>query len=442
MAIVIGVRFKKPGKVYYFDPCGLDVRADDAVIVETIRGVEMGECARAPYEVPDEEIVPPLRKVVRLATEEDVSQVEQNRENERRAYDICQEKIAHHKLEMKLVDVEYAFDCSKIIFYFTANGRVDFRALVKDLASVFKTRIELRQIGVRDEAKMLGGLGPCGRPICCGTFLGDFQPVSIKMAKEQNLSLNPTKISGLCGRLMCCLKYEQEHYEEARKHMPRVGKDVITPDGRGHVIDINVLRETVRVRFQNGDNVEVKEYMASDVQRIMPNDGSKAEESAKAAAAVEEEGNEMAEVASEELLQILDDDTVLESVGATQENEAVAPREKKPRPPRPSRAANAHKAPNASQQPPSRKRQRQAQPDAEGKQEAEASAPKRRRGDGRKAQPDAQGAKAKGSDRPPRQRRPGNGSKAKEGQKPPRQAQKKPEQAQTDIQAAERETHV
>ena len=249
MAIVIGVRFKKPGKVYYFDPCGLDVKMDDPVVVETVRGVEMGECARAPYEVPDEDIVPPLRKVVRIATDEDITQVEQNRENERKAYDICQEKIAHHKLEMKLVDVEYAFDCSKIVFYFTANGRVDFRALVKDLAAVFKTRIELRQIGVRDEAKMLGGLGPCGRPICCGTFLGDFQPVSIKMAKEQNLSLNPTKISGLCGRLMCCLKYEQDAYEDALKHLPKPESFVVTPDGPGNVNDVNVLKETVNVRL-------------------------------------------------------------------------------------------------------------------------------------------------------------------------------------------------
>jgi len=207
---------------------------------------------------------------VRMATEADLRQVERNRENERKAYNVCQEKIIAHKIEMKLVDVEYAFDNSKIVFYFTANGRVDFRSLVKDLASVFKTRIELRQIGVRDEAKMLGGLGPCGRPICCGSFLGDFQPVSIKMAKEQSLSLNPTKISGLCGRLMCCLKYEQDTYEEARKKMPRVGKDVMTPDGRGHVIDINVLKQTAKVRMPMGDSTEIKEFAAADLQRIAP----------------------------------------------------------------------------------------------------------------------------------------------------------------------------
>jgi len=270
MATVIGVRFKKPGKVYYFDPGEWTPEAGDTVVVETVRGMELGQCAAPPGEVPDDEIIPPLRKVVRIATEADLKQAEKNRENERNAYTICQEKIIAHKIEMKLVDVEYAFDNSKIVFYFTANGRVDFRSLVKDLASVFKTRIELRQIGVRDEAKMLGGLGPCGRPICCGTFLGDFQPVSIKMAKEQNLSLNPTKISGLCGRLMCCLKYEQENYEEARKKLPRVGKDVMTPDGRGHVIDINVLKQTAKVRVAAGDGTEIREYGAADLQRIAP----------------------------------------------------------------------------------------------------------------------------------------------------------------------------
>lgn len=275
MATVVGVRFKKPGKVYYFDPGEIKVASGDTLVVETVRGVELGECASDPAEVSDEEIVLPLRKVVRVATNEDIQSVEKNRENERKAYTICQEKILAHKIEMKLVDVEYAFDNSKIIFYFTANGRVDFRSLVKDLASVFKTRIELRQIGVRDEAKMLGGLGPCGRPICCGSFLGDFQPVSIKMAKEQNLSLNPTKISGLCGRLMCCLKYEQENYEEARKKMPRVGKDVITPDGRGYVVDINILRQTAKVRMPVGDTTEVKEYKAEDLKKVPPSEPEK-----------------------------------------------------------------------------------------------------------------------------------------------------------------------
>ena len=435
MAIVIGVRFKKPGKVYYFDPCGLDVKADDPVVVETVRGVEMGECARAPYEVPDEEIVPPLRKVVRIATDEDISQVEQNRENERRAYDICQEKIAQHKLEMKLVDVEYAFDCSKIIFYFTANGRVDFRMLVKDLAAVFKTRIELRQIGVRDEAKMLGGLGPCGRPICCGTFLGDFQPVSIKMAKEQNLSLNPTKISGLCGRLMCCLKYEQDNYEEARKRMPRVGKDVITPDGRGHVIDINVLRETVRVRFQDGDNVEVKEYSAADVQRL----GAAEQERKPAQSAEMPEDDDLpadAELTGGEEETIGEELRALEAV---EEGETPA----QPRPQRPARAAQQ----GGRQQITGRRTQRRPQGEKP-QQEGEKRRPPRGEGNRRpccqqRRQQQGEGAKnaanpqpqqnaqpgensQKPNNRPPRRRRPNNGPRRERpqgGEQPP----KKPE---------------
>lgn len=267
MATVIGVRFKRAGKVYFFDPGPYEIVAGGNVVVETARGVEFGEVVTPPRDVPDEQIVQPLKQVVRVATEQDVRTARRNEENEKSAFVICQEKIAVHKLEMKLVDVEYTFDNSKIIFYFTANGRVDFRALVKDLASVFKTRIELRQIGVRDEAKMLGGLGPCGRQICCRAFLGDFQPVSIKMAKEQSLSLNPTKISGLCGRLMCCLKYEQETYEQSRKRMPRVGKEIITPDGPGTVQDINVLGEVVRVRIAQGDAYEVREYPFDDCSR-------------------------------------------------------------------------------------------------------------------------------------------------------------------------------
>ena len=435
MATVIGVRFKKPGKVYYFDPCGLDVKMDDPVVVETVRGVEMGECARAPYEVPDEDIVPPLRKVVRIATDEDITQVEQNRENERKAYDICQEKIAHHKLEMKLVDVEYAFDCSKIVFYFTANGRVDFRALVKDLAAVFKTRIELRQIGVRDEAKMLGGLGPCGRPICCGTFLGDFQPVSIKMAKEQNLSLNPTKISGLCGRLMCCLKYEQDNYEEARKRMPRVGRDVITPDGRGHVIDINVLRETVRVRFQDGDNVEVKEYSAADVQRL----GAAEQERKPAQSAEMPEDDDLpadAELTGGEEETIGEELRALEAV---EEGETPA----QPRPQRPARAAQQ----DGRQQITGRRTQRRPQGEKP-QQEGEKRRPPRGEGNRRpccqqRRQQQGEGAKnaanpqpqqnaqqgensQKPNHRPPRRRRPNNGPRRERpqgGEQPP----KKPE---------------
>lgn len=272
MAMVIGVRFKRAGKVYFFEPGELEIKAGDALVVETARGIEYGEAVTPARDVPEEQLVMPLRPVVRVATPQDTQLALTNSENEKSAYEVCQDKIANHNLEMKLVDVEYAFDGSKILFYFTANGRVDFRALVKDLASVFKTRIELRQIGVRDEAKMLGGLGPCGRPICCGQFLGDFQPVSIKMAKEQSLSLNPTKISGLCGRLMCCLKYEQENYETARKRMPRIGREIMTPDGYGTVVGINVLCETVKVRVQQGDAYEVKEFKADECTRVEQKD--------------------------------------------------------------------------------------------------------------------------------------------------------------------------
>ncbi len=268
MATIIGVRFRNAGKLYYFDPGQLWPTAGDAVIVETARGVEYGEVVTGVHEVPDEEITPPLKPVIRIATVEDARREQDNERRERDAYAICQQKILDHKLEMKLVSVEYTFDGSKILFYFTANGRVDFRALVKDLASVFKTRIELKQIGVRDEAKMMGGLGLCGRPVCCAQFMGDFQPVSIKMAKEQNLSLNPTKISGVCGRLMCCLKYEQDHYEATRKRMPRVGREVMTPDGVGTVQEINILRETVRVRVTKNDSSETNDYPLSDVQRL------------------------------------------------------------------------------------------------------------------------------------------------------------------------------
>ncbi|MGE5529396.1 MAG: stage 0 sporulation family protein [Patescibacteria group bacterium] len=216
MPTVVGVRFKHAGKIYYFDPGGLDLSPGNQVVVETVRGLEFGIVMTGPKEVGEKEVTQPLKRVLRTATPEDLAQVEENRQRERRAFGVFQEKVAHRGLDMKLVDIEYTFDRSKIIFYFTADGRVDFRELVKDLASVFRTRIELRQIQVRDEAKMLGGLGPCGRPLCCATFLGDFEPVSIKMAKEQNLSLNPTKISGICGRLMCCLRFECESYREAK----------------------------------------------------------------------------------------------------------------------------------------------------------------------------------------------------------------------------------
>ena len=272
MAMVVRVRFRRASKLYDFDPNGLELHTGMRVVTETARGVELGECMSGVMDVPDEHVVSPLKPIIRIATEQDLLVQKRNEESEKQAFDIALERIAEHKLEMKLVDVEYAFDHSKIIFYFTANGRVDFRMLVKNLAGIFKTRIELRQIGVRDEAKMLGGIGPCGRPICCRTFLGDFTPVSIKMAKEQNLSLNPTKISGLCDRLMCCLKYEQDQYEATRKRMPRVGREIITPDGVGTINAINVLEETVRVRIAVGDSFELREYAIDDCQRPEPAD--------------------------------------------------------------------------------------------------------------------------------------------------------------------------
>lgn len=260
MEQVIGVQFQKNGKIYYFNANGIIVSPGQYVIVDTTRGQDLGEVLIGVREADESLYHTPLKKVIRIASEQDIQHSIENREKEKEALNICQQKILEHKLEMKLVSVECAFDNSKIVFYFTANGRVDFRSLVKDLASIFKMRIELRQIGVRDEAKMLGGLGPCGRTICCGSFLDQFQPVSIKMAKEQNLSLNPTKISGVCGRLMCCLKYEQDHYEQTRKKMPKVGKTVSTPDGSGPVTDLNIVKETVFVRLVDGDSSEIKEY--------------------------------------------------------------------------------------------------------------------------------------------------------------------------------------
>ena len=268
MAQVIGVRFKQVGKVYYFDPDGIPLQKEDHVIVETARGVECGEVAMEIRQVSDESIVKPLKKVIRKATKDDLAQVRKNREKQISAAKICNEKIAAHQLEMKLVDVEYTFDNNKILFYFTADGRVDFRELVKDLASVFRTRIELRQIGVRDEAKMLGGLGICGRPFCCATFLGEFQPVSIKMAKEQNLSLNPVKISGTCGRLMCCLKYEQEAYEDLLRSTPKTGALVQTPDGKGKVTEVNLLTGLLKVRLDANLDAPARVYPKEEVHLL------------------------------------------------------------------------------------------------------------------------------------------------------------------------------
>ena len=267
MAEIIGVRFKSVGKVYYFDPDSIVVQKGIHVIVETARGIECGEVAVANREVSDENIVKPLKKVIRIATPEDLNRVEENRKKEKEAFQTCLEKIEKHKLDMKLVDVEFTFDNNKILFYFTADGRVDFRELVKDLASVFRTRIELRQIGVRDEAKMLGGLGICGRPFCCSTFLGEFQPVSIKMAKEQGLSLNPAKISGTCGRLMCCLKYEQEAYEDLLRTTPKQGAFVKTKDGRGTVVEVNLLTGMLKVAPEK-DAAAAKYYNKKEVRLI------------------------------------------------------------------------------------------------------------------------------------------------------------------------------
>lgn len=249
MTKVIGVRFKANGKSYYFSPGDLELQQGDYVIVETARGTECGEVAKGPHDVPDSSIVKPLKTVTRMADAVDVRRMQQNRADEKRAFSVCEERIAKHKLDMKLVDVEYTLDRNKILFYFTADGRIDFRDLVKELAGVFRTRIELRQIGVRDESKMLGGLGICGQPFCCSRFLRDFQPVSIKMAKEQGLSLNPAKISGSCGRLMCCLAYEQPAYEYLNRITPGVGSIVKTPEGVGAVVETNVISGTLRVRM-------------------------------------------------------------------------------------------------------------------------------------------------------------------------------------------------
>ena len=254
MIEVVGIRFKKTGKLYYFDPDGLKIEDDSFVIVETARGVEYGLATKGNHMVEDKDIIPPLKKVLRVATEEDAKVNEQNRVKEKEAFTICEEKILFHGLDMKLIDVEITFDHNRLIFYFTSDGRVDFRELVKDLAAVFRTRIELRQIGVRDEAKMLNGIGICGRSLCCATFLGDFHPVSIKMAKEQNLSLNPTKISGICGRLMCCLKYEEDVYEEFNRKLPHVGDIIKTVDGTGEILSVNVLMQNVKAAVKKNED--------------------------------------------------------------------------------------------------------------------------------------------------------------------------------------------
>ncbi|HLR60228.1 MAG TPA: stage 0 sporulation family protein [Pseudogracilibacillus sp.] len=255
MVEVIGVRFKEVGKIYYFDPNDFNIGLQDYVIVETIRGVEFGEVVVVKKEVDEEDVVLPLKKVIRIANEADILTMTENTKLADEAFNIGIQKIIHHKLDMNLVDAEYTFDRNKVIFNFTAEGRVDFRNLVKDLAALFKTRIELRQIGVRDEAKILGGIGPCGRMLCCSTFLGDFEPVSIKMAKDQSLSLNPAKISGLCGRLMCCLKYENDNYEQAKRDMPDLGEKIVTPYGAGRVTDLNLLEQVVQIKITEEETI-------------------------------------------------------------------------------------------------------------------------------------------------------------------------------------------
>jgi len=272
---VVGIRFKKAGKIYYFDPNDMDIQKEDFVIVETVRGVEYGKVVIAPKQVDENDVVLPLKKVLRIADQKDQMIVDENRIAAKEAYEVCCEKVNLHELDMKLVDVEYTFDRNKVIFYFTADGRVDFRELVKDLAAIFRTRIELRQIGVRDEAKMLGGIGPCGRMLCCSTFLGDFEPVSIKMAKDQNLSLNPTKISGLCGRLMCCLKYENDEYESAKEQLPDLGEWITTPDGRGKVVGLNILERVLQVEISEQERVleyTLEEILQKDTVSVQSTD--------------------------------------------------------------------------------------------------------------------------------------------------------------------------
>ncbi len=267
MVKVIGIRFRTAGKIYYFDPKSFDIAKGDHVIVETARGVEYGTVVMPPTEVEEEKVIQPLKAVIRVATPTDDATEEKNREKEKEAFKICLEKIKKHELEMKLIDAEYTFNNNKVLFYFTADGRIDFRELVKDLAAVFKTRIELRQIGVRDETKIRGGIGICGRPLCCHTHLAEFAPVSIKMAKEQNLSLNPTKISGICGRLMCCLKNEEETYEELNRKLPYVGDFVTTDDGlKGEVASVTVLRQQVKVIVDIGDEKEIREYKVEQLK--------------------------------------------------------------------------------------------------------------------------------------------------------------------------------
>lgn len=336
MIRVISVKFRDGGKSYFFDPGELEINEGDGVIVETARGIEFADVVSPVQEIDEGRVVAPLKGVIRVATDYDRELRDTNRAKEKDAFDICVRKIAEHGLDMKLVDVEYSYNGSKVMFYFTADGRVDFRELVKDLAGVFRTRIELRQIGVRDEAKMLGGLGSCGRPVCCKAFLSDFAPVSIKMAKEQSLSLSPTKISGICGRLMCCLKYEQDCYESMRKQMPRPGRDVRTPDGDGTVLENNVITEKTRVRVTLADGTfDVRDYPFRELTPLNTRHPELVESDESA-----DEVNDDADVLMDEDAMATIEETVAVET-APQEQPKRRPRPDKPRRPRPDRQQNA-----------------------------------------------------------------------------------------------------
>ena len=304
MKEIVGIKFKKPGKIYFFDPGHLKLKLRDKVIVDTANGEELAEISIANKLVEDDKVVEPLRKIIRYANKKDFARLRENKEKEKEAFNICLEKIAKHKLPMKLINVEYKFDRSKLLFYFTADGRIDFRELVKDLAAIFKTRIELRQIGVRDEVKRIGGNGVCGRELCCCTFLNNFEAVSIKMAKEQNMSLNPSKISGVCGRLMCCLKYEQDAYEEKLAKLPKIGSIVETEDGEGVVDSVEILKENVRVKFndEDGDGYFYKKYKADDIKIIKSNEEETEDPEEK------ENAKELAELEKLGQNDIIDDD--------------------------------------------------------------------------------------------------------------------------------------
>lgn len=336
MIRVISVKFRDGGKSYFFDPGELEINEGDGVIVETARGIEFADVVSPVQEIDEGRVVAPLKGVIRVATDYDRELRDTNRAKEKDAFDICVRKIAEHGLDMKLVDVEYSYNGSKVMFYFTADGRVDFRELVKDLAGVFRTRIELRQIGMRDEAKMLGGLGSCGRPVCCKAFLSDFAPVSIKMAKEQSLSLSPTKISGICGRLMCCLKYEQDCYESMRKQMPRPGRDVRTPDGDGTVLENNVITEKTRVRVTLADGTfDVRDYPFRELTPLNTRHPELVESDESA-----DEVNDDADVLMDEDAVATIEETVAVET-APHEQPKRRPRPDKPRRPRPDRQQNA-----------------------------------------------------------------------------------------------------